>query len=492
MSVDYSYDQEDPMSGQIHHTTPALDHHLSQMIEQDWHTVVERLPSDYEQQAQRLGALVRKREVRRASDLLRALLAYVLCASSFRHLGCWAVLIGLCNISEAAWRKRLRRSRLWLLWVLAALLAGPAVSELPAAGKRPGRVLLVDATRLKEPGGTGDDWRLHTAYDLRAGRLVQVSLSDRHGAESLERFVLQAGDLVVADAGYGYRRCVVWVLAQQAQVVVRIHPQSFPLLAQDGQPFEVVAWLKLLNAGEHSRLLHFVWQGQSYPVRLIACALSPEAAARARETKRKKASKNQRRLTEETLLLAGWVLLISNLPASAWSNQQVLALYRARWQTELLYKRMKQVLRLNHLRSHRQESNEATLLALLVAWALQEQEAEHARVLLAQAAACCQEQEAAAAQTDARPNGGDRQAAALEPPISCWLLTGLCLQTLRQVVQGYWTLERLRLCLPAQQRFVRGSPRTRRQQEQLIRALLSELLAADPACTDSVFSCSSA
>jgi hypothetical protein len=162
------------MSRQPHHTTPPLPEQLAQLLEHDWQAVVEQLPSDYESQAEQLGALVRKREVRRASDLLRALLAYVLCAPSFRQLGCWAVLIGLCNISEAAWRKRLRRSVAWLLWLLGALLAGPSLPDLPAGSRGPGRVLLIDATRLKEPGGTGDDWRLHTAYDLRAGRLVQV------------------------------------------------------------------------------------------------------------------------------------------------------------------------------------------------------------------------------------------------------------------------------------------------------------------------------
>jgi hypothetical protein len=86
------------MSRQPHHTTPPLPEQLAQLLEHDWQAVVEQLPSDYEPQAEQLGALVRKCEVRRASDLLRALLAYVLCAPSFRQLGCWAVLIGLCTI----------------------------------------------------------------------------------------------------------------------------------------------------------------------------------------------------------------------------------------------------------------------------------------------------------------------------------------------------------------------------------------------------------
>jgi hypothetical protein len=318
------------MSRQPHHTTPPLAEQLSQLIEHDWDEVLARLPSDYEQQAEHLQAFVRTREVRRVGDLLRALLAYVLCVSSLRQLSCWAVLIGLCNISETAWRKRLRRSLAWLLWLLAALLAGPSLPELPVGRAGKGRVLLIDATRLSVPGGTGDDWRLHTAYDLRAGRLVQVSLSDRHGAESLERFVLRPGDITVADEGYGYRICVVWVLSQQADTVVRIHPNTFPLLDASDQPLDVLAWLRHLHSGQHSRLVRFVWKGQTYQVRLIARSLSPEATKRAQEAKRKQASRKQRPLTEEALFLAGWILLISTLPVAHWSDGQVLALYRAR------------------------------------------------------------------------------------------------------------------------------------------------------------------
>ena len=49
-----------------------------------------------------------------------------------------------------------------------------------------------------------------------------------------------------------------------------------------------------------------------------------------------------------------------------------LYVYRARWQVELVFKKMKQLLRLNQIRSKHLTSVEATVRALLIAWALHE------------------------------------------------------------------------------------------------------------------------
>jgi len=50
-------------------------------------------------------------------------------------------------------------------------------------------------------------------------------------------------------------------------------------------------------------------------------------------------------------LVAGFVLLLTNLPASQWSAQQIAQLYRLRWQVELYFKRTKSILQLDHLRA---------------------------------------------------------------------------------------------------------------------------------------------
>ena len=240
-------------------------------------------------------------------------------------------------------------------------------------------------------------------------------------------------------------------------------------------------------AWRHSRAVVFEQQGQRFQGRLIAGALPPEAAERARAKARKKASKQQRQLKEQTLLLAGWLLVFCSLPATGWTDEQVLALYRARWQIELLIKRMKSVLKLAQLRGKTPLTNEATILALLVCWALQQQEAQQARDILAPV--CSQVLQLAAGPGSAvqDPTHPEHTAEPQEHIVSSWLLTALQVQTLRTVVQGYWTPTRLRICLPHLQRFVCERPRPRQQQEHTIRRHLKTHLTGGGPASPPVF-----
>jgi hypothetical protein len=86
----------------------------------------------------------------------------------------------------------------------------------------------------------------------------------------------------------------------------------------------------------------------------------------------------------------------------------------------------------------------------------------------------------------------DASVVCTQAALSSWLLTALGVQTLRVVVQGYWTPARLRACLPRLHRFVCGSPRLRPHQESIIRSSLQRHLGLPAPGSSLVFFCSSA
>jgi hypothetical protein len=160
--------------------------------------------------------------------------------------------------------------------------------------------------------------------------------------------------------------------------------------------------------------------------------------------------RKQQPLNENTLFAAGFVLLLTNLPAETWSGQLILALYRMRWQIELCIKRLKSLLNFDHLRAKDPRVVQTYLLAkLLIAFMIDEM-TFHASLL--------------------HPDWFN----SLDRPVSAYRMTALFHDTLRQIIAGSWAPS-LPYFFALMHRYLCASPRDRPQQLAWIRALIQHI-----------------
>src|SRR4051812_37039143 len=320
-----------------HHTASRRQRQSCAPVPDSWATeLVPRLPATLDAQARTLKAFQRARAFDCPSDLLRGLLVYALSSFGLRWLGAWGVLTDLADLSAAGWHDALIRASAWLLWLMGELLVA---NDRPVwiTQRMRGRVWVVDASMLGQPGQPGDAWRLHMAFDLIAGQVGQIHLTDRYSGERLEHFELQPGDLVLLDGGYGYRSTLATAQRQRADVLVPFTPSTCPLQDAGGRALDVVAWLHQDGPAIRSHSASWSYAGQRGQVRIVAKRLRVQERQAAERRLRRKAQKHGRAVSAVALFLCGWMLLLTTLRADSWTDAELLWLYRARWQVELLF-----------------------------------------------------------------------------------------------------------------------------------------------------------
>jgi hypothetical protein len=293
--------------------------------------VKQHLPANLEEKAIELKAWCRQRGIRSIADLLRALLVYASSGYSFQDLGIWATIKGVGNISATAWRKRFDNSAEWIDWLVRALLTGKPVANAEQSSKpRRGRVILIDATRLRTVGGTGDDIRMHWGYNFLDGKTEQVEITDHHDAESLRHFRLQKGDIAVLDAGYPVPTTVEEAHRQRIDIVLRTTESHLRLETEEGKVIDLKELVRRQVYGGIRRIKAYVKMkdGTRRSVQLIAHRLPKELSLLAQERKRKQLrAKRGRHFNQELVWWAGWVLLITTTDEQEWSNAEILRIY---------------------------------------------------------------------------------------------------------------------------------------------------------------------
>ena len=127
-------------------------------------------------------------------------------------------------------------------------------------------------------------------------------------------------------------------------------------------------------------------------------------------------------------------------------------MYRARWHIELVYKRIKQLLKHQHVRCTTASTALPTITALLLGWALVEEESTAVRQAVRQAMECQGQAREECPGPQERPKGEEWQEERTGP-LSEWMLAEVSVDLLCQQIRGSYTAAQYRACLPRLQRF---------------------------------------
>ena len=335
----------------------------------DWEFLQQLLPQGWQGKARELGAMRRGRVITSAQMLLRVMLIHLMYGGALRTTAAQAEAGGLVKVSDVALFKRLRNCGEWFEWMCQGLrsswLPAPLQPKLEScwSGRR---IRMLDGTMVSEPGVTGSQWRLHYSIDFPSLRADEVIVSPSKEGETLRRFMFEASQIAVADRGFANPPGVAHVHAGGADLVVRMNLVTLPLYEPSGELVDVLARVRDLKPGQCG-----AWEVQvrhnkkSIAGRLCAVRKDGPSTHKACARVRRESQRNGTAVQPQTLEAAGYVLVFTTL-GDEFPAQQVMELYRARWQIELVFKRLKSLAQLGHLKKGDPRSARAWLQGKLL------------------------------------------------------------------------------------------------------------------------------
>ena len=113
------------------------------------------------------------------------------------------------------------------------------------------RIRLVDGTVVSEPGATGSQWRLHYSIRLSALNCEEAIVTPTKQGETLKRFEVRAGDVLIGHRGYAHPDGITHVVANQADVIIRTNLVTLPLYDAQGVRLHLLPRLRGLSVGEY-------------------------------------------------------------------------------------------------------------------------------------------------------------------------------------------------------------------------------------------------
>jgi hypothetical protein len=319
------------------------------------------LPSDWESQAYELGAITRGRVIKTAEELLILNLLY---HTSGKSLGGTSSILkssGELVMSKQAISERIIKSMDWNRWLCENISLNAGI-----LGKKPSwleyrRVLTADGTDESCVGSKGTDYRLHYLMDLFTFETIEMKLTDSSEGEKLSQYrEMQRGDIIVADRVYGTLKSIEYTLSCGCDYVLRLKANAFNLYDKAGKQIDISKKIEKMKQGAYKELnLHYKQGKDLHPIRLCIYRKTDEESINSERNAIKSNNnkvKERNKLSDTQKFYCKFVIVATSLSETP---EKILALYRQRWQIELLFKRLKSIFNLDELPAKKDDSVKA-------------------------------------------------------------------------------------------------------------------------------------
>jgi hypothetical protein len=186
---------------------------------------------------------------------------------------------------------------------------------------------------------TGSAVKLSVILDLKSGTMYGPELSDGKAQDRSsvhQHMSLPPGSLRLADLGYFTLPVLKKLSESQAYWLTRYRMRTV-LLTPEGKRIELLKFLTDQSADRYETLV-LVGAAERVSARLLVQRVPQEVADQRRRRLHEQARVRQVPVSEEALKLAGWTLMLTNVPPELLTLEEAMILARSRWQVELIFK----------------------------------------------------------------------------------------------------------------------------------------------------------
>ena len=294
------------------------------------------------------------------------------------------------SLSKVALHNRFNKNSLkFVKSVLADQIAsrldiGQAVALQPFT-----KVLIADSSKFAIPSQYTKDypsfggWKnsaalmnIQYAFDLKEGNwenleLTKATQNDQsHSKRMLNE--IKSGELHIRDLGYVTMSYLTRIVSEKAYFLNRLHPHFKTVQSNTGKAID---WTKLYQKMQNSRATYFTTDvvigtgKEAFECRLVAMPVADSGWLERIRKAEKHAKSKGVSLSKEYKERCRFSLFITNVGENILKVNDVIQLYRLRWQIELVFKNWKSLLGIQKVKAVKKDRFECQLIARFI-WIL--------------------------------------------------------------------------------------------------------------------------